>query len=155
MTQPGSTGRRRFLKNLVVISSAAVAGSTLASCTSNSSSTDATNANNSASASPAGWMPVGVPGDLKLDKPNKVGTAAGPVFLVETAPGKVRALLGKCTHRGCAVAWNAGAKEFICPCHGGRYRLDGTNISGPPKLPLADLPVRVDAGGVIQVQMTS
>lgn len=40
-----------------------------------------------------------------------------------------------CTHLGCTVkpaaASAPGTTEFHCPCHGSRYRPDGTNYSGP------------------------
>ncbi len=38
-----------------------------------------------------------------------------------------------CTHLGCTVKPEATASgsEFHCPCHGSRYREDGTNYAGP------------------------
>jgi len=41
-----------------------------------------------------------------------------------------------CTHLGCPVNWQAGAKLFLCPCHGGVYYSDGTVAGGPPPRPL-------------------
>jgi menaquinol-cytochrome c reductase iron-sulfur subunit len=37
-----------------------------------------------------------------------------------------------CTHMGCPVGWSAGAKRFLCPCHGGAFTADGTPVAGPP-----------------------
>jgi menaquinol-cytochrome c reductase iron-sulfur subunit len=37
-----------------------------------------------------------------------------------------------CTHLGCPVNWQAGAKIFLCPCHGGVFYSDGTVAGGPP-----------------------
>ncbi len=39
-----------------------------------------------------------------------------------------------CTHLGCTVQWRG--TEFDCPCHGSRYRPDGTVIAGPAPRPL-------------------
>ncbi|MCI0412308.1 ubiquinol-cytochrome c reductase iron-sulfur subunit [bacterium] len=41
-----------------------------------------------------------------------------------------------CTHLGCAFSWNAEAKQFVCPCHGGRFDGEGKRIAGPPPRPL-------------------
>jgi menaquinol-cytochrome c reductase iron-sulfur subunit len=49
------------------------------------------------------------------------------------------AMSAVCTHLGCTVkpgAGAAGAQEFHCPCHGSRYREDGTNYAGPAPRPL-------------------
>ncbi len=53
-----------------------------------------------------------------------------------------------CTHLGCPVRWEAGAKLFLCPCHGGVYYSDGQVAAGPPPLPLPRYPVRVNNGEV-------
>ena len=41
-----------------------------------------------------------------------------------------------CTHLGCPVNWQAEAKLFLCPCHGGVFYSDGTVAGGPPPRPL-------------------
>lgn len=47
----------------------------------------------------------------------------------------------RCTHLGCTVqlAKMPGAEggyEFHCPCHGSKFRADGTNFAGPAPSPL-------------------
>ena len=36
-----------------------------------------------------------------------------------------------CTHLGCTVAKDPQRAGFLCPCHGSRYRDDGSVIAGP------------------------
>jgi Rieske Fe-S protein len=65
------------------------------------------------------------------------------IFLVKSAGG-IRALSSTCTHLGCRVSWDADAKLFKCPCHGGIYDKTGAVVAGPPPAPLASLMTRVD-----------
>jgi quinol---cytochrome c reductase iron-sulfur subunit, bacillus type len=58
------------------------------------------------------------------------------------------AFAANCTHLGCPVRWLAGAKLFMCPCHGGVFYKDGSVASGPPPKPLARYHVRVRDGKV-------
>jgi menaquinol-cytochrome c reductase iron-sulfur subunit len=41
-----------------------------------------------------------------------------------------------CTHLGCPLNWQAAAKIFLCPCHGGVFYADGTVAGGPPPRPM-------------------
>ena len=51
----------------------------------------------------------------------------------------------RCTHLGCRLRL-AGA-ELVCPCHGGRFDLDGVVRGGPPPRPLPWYEARVSRGG--------
>ena len=53
-----------------------------------------------------------------------------------------------CAHLGCPVRWVAGAKLFMCPCHGGVYYEDGSVAAGPPPRGLYNYPVRLHNGQV-------
>ncbi len=53
-----------------------------------------------------------------------------------------------CAHLGCPVRWVAGARLFMCPCHGGVYYEDGTVAAGPPPRGLYNYPVRINNGQV-------
>jgi Rieske Fe-S protein len=54
-----------------------------------------------------------------------------------------------CSHLGCLVNYHRKTKEFVCPCHGGKYDLKGVNIAGPPPAPLTMLPVKMEKGTVL------
>jgi menaquinol-cytochrome c reductase iron-sulfur subunit len=58
------------------------------------------------------------------------------------------ALAVNCSHLGCPVRWEAGARLFLCPCHGGVYYQDGTVAAGPPPRALTRYQVRVRKGNV-------
>lgn len=65
------------------------------------------------------------------------------IYIVKAPDGWI-ALSPVCTHLGCMVNYNRIKKEFICPCHGGRYNIYGEVIAGPPPMPLGRLPIRLE-----------
>lgn len=50
-----------------------------------------------------------------------------------------------CTHMKCVVHFNAAEKSWDCPCHGGRFDVDGAPLEGPPSVRLGEveLPSRI------------
>lgn len=48
-----------------------------------------------------------------------------------------------CAHLGCPVRWLPDAELFLCPCHGGVYKKDGSYAAGPPPHDLDRYAVRV------------
>ncbi|MEX2270975.1 MAG: FAD-dependent oxidoreductase [Vicinamibacterales bacterium] len=50
--------------------------------------------------------------------------------------GKLTCVSAVCTHLGCIVGWNPAASTWDCPCHGSRFRTDGSVIHGPASRPL-------------------
>jgi Rieske Fe-S protein len=70
------------------------------------------------------------------------------LFVVSGAGGFI-VLSAVCSHLGCLVNYQKEKKEFLCPCHGGRYDLTGKNIAGPPPAPLSRLPVKLEKGTLL------
>jgi len=54
-----------------------------------------------------------------------------------------------CSHMGCNVSWSDKEQLFVCPCHAGRYAIDGSVVSGPPPQPLQKLATKVENGSVL------
>jgi Rieske Fe-S protein len=50
--------------------------------------------------------------------------------------GELHAVSPICTHLGCVVEFNAAERTWDCPCHGSRFRGDGSVIRGPARKPL-------------------
>lgn len=66
------------------------------------------------------------------------------VVFIDRDGDAYRVLSATCTHLGCGVSWNAGARQYTCPCHGGVFDRDGRVLAGPPPRPLDRLPARVN-----------
>jgi len=54
-----------------------------------------------------------------------------------------------CTHLSCRVTWHEDKQQFICPCHDGRFKTDGTVVSGPPPRPLDQYEYKIEDGNIL------
>jgi cytochrome b6-f complex iron-sulfur subunit len=55
----------------------------------------------------------------------------------------------RCTHLGCKLGLVGDA--WVCPCHGGRFSVEGAVLGGPPVAPLSWLEGGVTFSGVVYV----
>ena len=68
---------------------------------------------------------------------------------VRRKEGKFTVFAVNCAHLECPVAWFPESGLFLCPCHGGVYTEDGTNVAGPPPRPLFQYKHRVENGKLL------
>ena len=92
--------------------------------------------------------PVAVPFTVQLGS----NAVAGAAWLVKQASGAIIAFDPRCTHGLCSYRWETDPAEFTCKCHDGKFRLDGTVISGKPPKPLNQFPVHV-TGTVVEMDV--
>ncbi|MFZ0409104.1 MAG: Rieske (2Fe-2S) protein [Cyanobium sp.] len=78
-------------------------------------------------------------------------SSLGPLLLIrDPVTQQPQAVDPTCPHRGCLVAWNAGASSFLCPCHQARFNAAGRWIGGQPvKRPLHRFRVSVRNGRIL------
>ncbi len=65
------------------------------------------------------------------------------------------ALSAICTHLGCLTAWKAETGRIECPCHGSKFRPDGTKIEGPAPKPLPLIRVWLNEDGDLMVDRST
>ena len=70
-----------------------------------------------------------------------------PVLVIHQE-GKLVALSALCTHETCRVEWRSSLGILQCPCHDGRFDLQGKVLSGPPPAPLLRFEVEVRDGQI-------
>jgi Rieske Fe-S protein len=99
-------------------------------------------------------------------KDGTYGESQRPAFLDEDADGTLtqeqidevqealNVLSSSCAHLGCPVRWilREGEGEFLCPCHGGIYNINGEYVAGPPPRDLYryDFEVRDDGSAYVR-----
>ncbi len=91
-------------------------------------------------------------GELKDNVAKVFKFGSEPAILIRTPDGKYRAFTAVCTHLGCTVQYRPDLHEIWCPCHNGKYNLQGRNVSGPPPRPLAQYQVHIQGEDVVVVR---
>lgn len=82
--------------------------------------------------------------------------AGDPAVIVKLSDGTFVAYDAVCTHEGCTVEWDRIDAVLVCPCHGAVF--DAAHrarvLAGPTNVPLASLPIVVDASsGTISLRV--
>jgi cytochrome b6-f complex iron-sulfur subunit len=72
------------------------------------------------------------------------------VYIVRTLEG-FYAVSAVCTHLGCVTQWKPDADMIACPCHGSKFKADGTKIEGPAPRPLPHFAISLTPDGELLV----
>jgi cytochrome b6-f complex iron-sulfur subunit len=75
---------------------------------------------------------------------------ANGLYIVHSDEG-IYAMSAVCTHLGCLTTWKADSNSIACPCHGSKFRTDGTKIEGPAPQPLAWLKTSISDDGELLI----
>ena len=76
-------------------------------------------------------------GDYNQFPPGSVTPVeAGRFYLVRLEDGGFLAVYRRCTHLGCAVPYDQATRQFVCPCHGSAFTMDGNVLNEPAPRPL-------------------
>ncbi len=72
-----------------------------------------------------------------------------PAVAVALSGGSVVAFDAVCTHAGCQVAYDAGQRLLLCPCHGAAFDPShgAAVVAGPAPTPLGSIRVQVGSDG--------
>ncbi|PXX62352.1 Rieske-like 2Fe-2S protein [Nocardia tenerifensis] len=138
------TNESALTRRGVVATGAVVAAAALAACATYGKE-DASPANSSA---PDSGRPAGKALAKTVDIPVGGGVIVGDTVVTQPSAGTFVGLSAICTHAGCTVSSVSGG-TINCPCHGSKYRLDGTVSHGPAPRALAPKPVRVVGDSVM------
>lgn len=88
---------------------------------------------------------AGTTDSISIGRSKVVAVGSKPVIVLNTARG-VKAFSAVCTHLGCIVGYDeTRSPDIVSPCHNGHFSaLNGSVLSGPPPLPLAEYAIVVE-----------
>ena len=72
------------------------------------------------------------------------------VYIVRMPEG-FYAVSAICTHLGCVTQWKPDTGQIACPCHGSKFKADGTKVEGPAPRPLPHFAISLTADGELFV----
>jgi Rieske Fe-S protein len=80
--------------------------------------------------------------ELPRDAALQVDGILGYRLVLRRERDRILAFSTVCPHMGCTVSWQETAREFLCPCHAGRFDAAGAPVAGPVGAPLQRFPAR-------------
>jgi len=90
-------------------------------------------------------------GKLEQNKFVIVPVSGQRVIVLQAPDQQLFAFSAKCTHEGCTVTYQPAQSVLWCPCHDGRFDMNGRVLSGPPPQPLVKYEARRQPDGAIVI----
>lgn len=151
--------RRTFLSWVGVGTLASSLPVVIAACTSSETpeaSRDQETSDTSASAPPEanaeGFTEIGKLSDLEANgELTQKDFAGAPLLVILNPDDKTQAIAFKnqCTHQQCEVDWDQAGGSLDCPCHGSKFKPDGTVANGPAAEPLPTYEAKIEGDTVL------
>ena len=96
------------------------------------------------------WKDLKPPGFVE----GLAGTAGVSQQQAREVQDTLNVLSSSCAHLGCPVRWlvKEDGGEFLCPCHGGIYDINGAYVGGPPPRGMYRFTSEVREDGYIYVK---
>ncbi len=104
------------------------------------------------------WQRLSHKNDLPPDSVDGRWVTSHGIWIVRrTDQGRDRlfVLRAACTHLGCTTQWDPSLRQFICPCHGSAFSLDGERLRGPATRSMDRCAVRLTTAGFVEVRLES
>jgi len=101
-----------------------------------------------------GWHRLAHIHELPPDSVDGRWVMSQGVWIVRrTDQGRERILVlrAACTHLGCTTQWDPSLRQFVCPCHGSAFSLDGSRLRGPATRALDRCAVRLTSEGFVEI----
>lgn len=80
---------------------------------------------------------------------------SGRFYLVRLEDGGFLVVYRRCTHLGCAVPYDPGVGQFVCPCHGSAFTMEGAVLNPPASRPLDLFMLSINDDGEIIVETST
>lgn len=91
---------------------------------------------------------IGQPEDYPIDSVTLIPEQQ--VYVMRN-PAGFSALSAICTHLGCITQWSSDTGSIACPCHGSKFKKDGTVEGGPAPRPLEHFALRLMPDGDLMI----
>jgi cytochrome b6-f complex iron-sulfur subunit len=86
--------------------------------------------------------------ELRVGEAHLIQHGITPFYVLRLDATRVVALSAVCTHMRCILNFDRERKGLRCPCHDGRFDLNGNVVSGLPQRALPRYEVQTRAGEV-------
>lgn len=106
------------------------------------------------------WVSLGSVSRFREGEPTRVayefrrrdGWVVAPVkklaYVIRQAEEGFVVFSNECTHLGCGVRWDKELRQFLCPCHDGKFDEGGKVVAGPPPRPLIRYASKMEDGAL-------